>query len=199
MIRCIKQSKKLLITILILAIIIATYGIYREFNPIVIKSSSDLFVPENVNELKENSDLIVKVKTSNSSKEYIEYMDDGTPIYGHTLTQVVIQEVLAESDSNTSAGSTISICEPYYHYRVFGVQNYLMIIEDYKPMISNTEYILFLRNASNIGANVYYMVGNEYGQYIVKKNNENPLLDNNQNYIQLYKEVTDVFLANIDK
>lgn len=199
MISFLKKSKKFLITVLILVVIIATYGIYREYNPIIIATKSDLFLPANVNELKENSDIVVKVRTNNKSKEYIEYDEDGTPIYGHTLTTVLIQEVIAGTKFNLSPGTTISICEPYYHYRVFWVQNYLMTIEDYEPMTSGTEYILFIRSASNIGENVYYMVANQYGKYIAEKNNKKTFTDSNQDYMKLYKEVMAEFFTNIDK
>lgn len=190
MIQSLKKSRKVQISLIVLILLILSitgYGIYRQYSPVVIRAGGDYFIPEDVNDLEANSEIIVKVKVSNKSKEYIEYDEEGAPLYGHTLTDVKIQEILSDSNNIVSEENKIQICEPYFHYKVFGVQNYLITIEDYNPMVSGNEYILYLKSAKSIGPNVYYVVGNEYGNYAISK--DESMLNSNSKYKKLYDEV----------
>lgn len=184
------KTKKLFVIIGVFCLIIIGYGIYREYNPIVMRAQADLFIADNLGELKKESDIVVKVKIADKLKEYVEYDEDRTPITGYTLTNAKIEEVISGKVSNENS---IIIAEPYYHYKVFAVQNYLMTIENYEPMNTGAEYILFLRDASNIGENTYYIVGNEYGKFPTD-NNISDTLNNNKDYQNLQTEVAEQYL-----
>lgn len=163
-----KKTNKFIVIIGCICVIIVGYGVFSKKNPVIMSIASDLNIPNNINELEKDSELIVKIKVTDNAEKYTE---GGAPLNEHTLTDVKILEVISGGTSSigdSSIGDVISIYEPYYYYTVFGLQKYLMTVEDYKPLTVNNEYVLFLRNASNVGDNVYYMVGNQYGKYIAK-------------------------------
>jgi hypothetical protein len=189
-----KKVNKFIVIIGCICLIIVGYGVFTERNPIVKNMATDLNIPANMNELENDSELIVKIKVSNNAEEFTEFDEDGTPLQGYTLTGVKVIEVIFGCSS--SVGDVITIYEPCYYYKVLGVQKYLITMEDYKPMTMNNEYVLFLRNASNVGDNVYYMVGNQYGKYIAKVLNNSDITAKdidvyhiNEHYIELYTEV----------
>lgn len=195
-----KNIKKLLMVVICMCLIISIYGIYREFNPIIMSAHGDFHVAENLKDLESRSEIILRVKITEKSKEYIEFDEwDNTPSYGHTLTDVEVLEVI--SGDVASSNNIISVYEPYFYYRVFGVQNYLMTVENYKPLTQNKEYILFLRDASSLGENTYYIESNQYGKYIIENSSSAnytaksmDVYEVSEDYERLYLEVSDKYM-----
>lgn len=204
-----KKNKAILIiaiAIFSLMLLIIIYGIYSHYNPIVMRAHSDNITNvESVQSIDNESDLVVKVCVLDKSKQFIEYTDDGTPYNGYTLTDVKITDVLTDG-SNIEKNSEITILEPYYYYKVFNIQSYLMTIDDYCPLKVDSEYILYLEKAENVGDNVYFITGNEYGKYIINSaisdvNNDTDLTAEKLNintasdhYKELYKDVMNKYL-----
>lgn len=188
-----KRNNLLIVIIGCLCLIIGGYRVFRESNPSVISTISELNVPENIKELENDSEFIVKIKVSNKAEEFLEFDEDEILTHGYTLTDVKILGVI--SGDSSAIGDVITIYEPYY-YKTSGVQTYLMTVEDYKPLTINNEYVLFLRNASNVGDNIYFMVANQYGKYIAKHLEQSDLTAKNidvyqldDHYIELYIDV----------
>lgn len=200
MMKYIKKAKGLLVVIVVLILGIGGYGIYREFNPIVMSSEGDLYVAKDLTELEENSELIVKVKATDKANEYVETDPaDGTPIYGHTLTELEILDVI--SGDSAALSDVLTVYEPYYHYKVFGVQNYLMTTENYKPLTPGNEYVLFLKKAPSVGENVYYIVSSQYGKFLYTETNVTSksaknldIYETDEHYLELYGEVSSKYM-----
>lgn len=189
-----QKANKLIVIIGCICVIIVGYEVFRQKNPIILSITSDINIPSNMNELENDSELIVKIQVTNNAEENKEINEGKTPLKEHTLTEIKVLEVI--SGDKSSIGDVITVYEPYYYYSAFGLQKYLMTVEDYKPLTINNEYVLFLRSASNEGDNVYYLVGNQYGKYIAKDVNLSEITTNDidiyqmdEHYIALYIEV----------
>lgn len=196
--RNLQKTNIVVVIIGCLCLILVGYRVFNKSNPIIISTTSEIIIPDNINELENDSEFIVVIKVTDDAEEITEFDEDGIPLHGYTLTGVKILEVI--SGESSSIGDVITIYEPYY-YKFLGVQKYLMTIEDYKPMTINNKYILFLRNATNLGDNVYYLVGNQYGKYIANnvilseittKNID--VYETDEHYIDLYIDVMELYL-----
>ena len=196
-----KIMKRIGIGIILCIICFCAYGWFREINPIVMKAHADLDVPENLEDLEGKTDLIVTVKITKEKKEYVNLDTDGIPLHGHTLTKVEVVNIV---DGVIEGETTVlTICEPYYHYKVFGVQNYLMTVENYKPLLEGEEYLLFLKKASGFDEMIYHIVGSQYGKFVTnilsgedRTAETLSLYEMDEHYEKLYGDVCEQYLSN---
>lgn len=113
---------------------------------------ADFNLPEDLRELEENAEEIVKV----SPIEIIElgkYINS-KEFYDSTLTEV---EILETYSGGLKEGQTVTVSEPYYLYN-----NEVETIENYVPMDMKSDYILFLYK-NNSGTYTISSLG--YGKY----------------------------------
>ncbi len=121
--------------------------------------------PSNLEELEEDSDLIIK-GIIQDGKENLEV----TESFGYTKTKVLITEIL-KGDKNL-LNQVIVYTEPYYEATINGVLGYV-IIDNYEPAIIGNEYILFLDNdtsGAEIYKGTYALKYCETGKYLVNEN-----------------------------
>ncbi len=121
--------------------------------------------PNNLTELEEYSDLIIK-GIIQDGKENVAVSEH----FGYTKTKVLITEVLKGDKSLLD--QIIFYREPYYEATIKGVSGYVAD-ENYKPAIINNEYILFLNNytgETEIYKETYSLEYYENSKYPVNEN-----------------------------
>lgn len=110
------------------------------------------------------SDIIVKATVVPGKENKIIEADDGTTVFGYTVTQLNISEVFKGDVIN---GETITITEEYY---TLANQNNVVYTQgNYMPAQENCEYIFFLKayDTTSTYAGMYFPVDLEYGKYSV--------------------------------
>ena len=117
--------------------------------------------PSDLEELEEDSDLIIK-GIIQDGKENLEV----TESFGYTKTKVLITEIL-KGDKNL-LNQVIVYTEPYYEKIIKGVLGYVLM-DNYEPAIINNEYILFLDDytgETEIYKGTYTLKYCETGKYL---------------------------------
>ncbi len=121
--------------------------------------------PSNLEELEEDSDLIIK-GIIQDGKENLAVTEN----FGRTKTKVLVTEVLKGNEDLLN--QIIIYREPYYEKIINGVLGYVMD-ENYEPAIIGNEYILFLDNdtsGAEIYKGTYALKYCETGKYPVNEN-----------------------------
>lgn len=110
------------------------------------------------------SDIIIKATVVPDKENKIIEADDGTEIFGYTVTQLNISEVFK---GDVIRGETITITEEYY--TLANNSNLIYTQGNYMPAQENGEYIFFLKayDATSSYADMYFPVDLEYGKYSV--------------------------------
>lgn len=110
------------------------------------------------------SDIIIKATVVPGKENKIIEADDGTAVFGYTVTQLNISEVFKGDVIN---GGTITITEEYY--TLANNSNVIYTQGNYMPAQENGEYIFFLKayDTTSPYAGMYFPVDLEYGKYSV--------------------------------
>lgn len=138
------KSKVILISVSLLLFCLVTTYIIAD-NSYIKEShiSADHMIYNNVDEIVKDTDLAVKVVTTEESKNVL-YQKDGYP-EGYTLTQVKVLKVYNDN-INRDIAKEINVIEPTYL-----VENGItpgqtrFSYEEYTPLVAGHEYILFLK------------------------------------------------------
>ena len=161
------MKKKIIIGIC--AILLLASVIYYNSNTNIKNIVADRkIIANNVAELNNESDLIIKA-TVLPNKENILINDDndGTVKFGYTVTRLKITQVLKGDISD----ETIKITEEYYTTRELSGKS-IWTQGYYLPAKENKEYIFFLKKYADTSnyAGMYFPIDLEKGKYKFIKN-----------------------------
>ena len=144
-------------------------------NRIVVEADNE-YVANNVDELFEKSDLIIKAKLIDEPiYRYQNSRFEGVVEFGWTETRLKVQEVY-KGDKNLKE---VTITEPYWFE-----EETLYMFDEYMPTKVNGSYYLFLtKYPDGVGpfSEMYFPTDNNYGKYtILTKEKANKLMRNEE-------------------
>ena len=115
-------------------------------------------------DLQNVSDIVVKATVIPGKENKLITADDGTVVFGYTITQLNVTEVFK---GNINEDYPINITEEYY--TLSGNGNEVYTQGNYMPAQESGEYIFFLKAYDSTGpyAGMYFPVDLEYGKYSV--------------------------------
>lgn len=115
-------------------------------------------------DLQNVSDIVVKATVIPGKENKLITADDGTVVFGYTITQLNVTEVFK---GNINEDYPINITEEYY--TLSGNGNEVYTQGNYMPAQESGEYIFFLKAYDSISpyAGMYFPVDLEYGKYSV--------------------------------
>ena len=110
------------------------------------------------------SDIVVKATVIPGKENKLITADDGTVVFGYTITQLNVTEVFK---GNINEDYPINITEEYY--TLSGNGNEVYTQGNYMPAQESGEYIFFLKayDSTSPYAGMYFPVDLEYGKYSV--------------------------------
>ena len=78
-----------------------------------------------------------------------------------------------------------------------------MTVENYKPLLEEEEYLLFLKKASGFDEMIYHIVGSQYGKFVTnilsgedRTAETLSLYEMDEHYEKLYGDVCEQYLSN---
>lgn len=160
-------ASALLFGVFILFLNISSHEYANSNQEVVIMESDRDIIARTPEELFLNSDLVVVAKVS-KEKENILFNDpyDGSVLSGHTVTEVQIKDIFKGSSDNKN----VTLVEGYYI-----VDEVMFAYENYMPLTSNDEYLLFLKKAEeSYFSGKYYIIEFDFGNYKVEQDNSKP-------------------------
>ena len=115
-------------------------------------------------DLQNVSDIVVKATVIPGKENKLITADDGTVVFGSTITQLNVTEVFK---GNINEDYPINITEEYY--TLSGNGNEVYTQGNYMPAQESGEYIFFLKayDSTSPYAGMYFPVDLEYGKYSV--------------------------------
>ena len=115
-------------------------------------------------DLQNVSDIVVKSTVIPGKENKLITADDGTVVFGYTITQLNVTEVFK---GNINEDYPINITEEYY--TLSGNGNEVYTQGNYMPAQESGEYIFFLKayDSTSPYAGMYFPVDLEYGKYSV--------------------------------
>lgn len=115
-------------------------------------------------DLQNVSDIVVKATVIPGKENKLITADDGTVVFGYTITQLNVTEVFK---GNIDEDYPINITEEYY--TLSGNGNEVYTQGNYMPAQESGEYIFFLKayDSTSPYAGMYFPVDLEYGKYSV--------------------------------
>ena len=115
-------------------------------------------------DLQNVSDIVVKATVIPGKENKLITADDGTVVFGYTITQLNVTEVFK---GNINEDYPINITEEYY--TLSGKGNEVYTQGNYMPAQESGEYIFFLKayDSTSHYAGMYFPVDLEYGKYSV--------------------------------
>lgn len=115
-------------------------------------------------DLQNVSDIVVKATVIPGKENKLITADDGTVVFGYTITQLNVTEVFK---GNINEDYPINITEEYY--TLSGNGNEVYTQGNYMPAQETGEYIFFLKayDSTSPYAGMYFPVDLEYGKYSV--------------------------------
>lgn len=115
-------------------------------------------------DLQNVSDIVVKATVIPGKENKLITADDGTVVFGYTITQLNVTEVFK---GNINEDYPINITEEYY--TLSGKGNEVYTQGNYMPAQESGEYIFFLKayDSTSPYAGMYFPVDLEYGKYSV--------------------------------
>lgn len=115
-------------------------------------------------DLQNVSDIVVKATVIPGKENKLITADDGTVVFGYTITQLNVTEVFK---GNINGDYPINITEEYY--TLSGNGNEVYTQGNYMPAQESGEYIFFLKayDSTSPYAGMYFPVDLEYGKYSV--------------------------------
>lgn len=115
-------------------------------------------------DLQNVSDIVVKATVIPGKENKLITADDGTVVFGYTITQLNVTEVFK---GNINEDYPINITEEYY--TLSGNGNGVYTQGNYMPAQESGEYIFFLKayDSTSPYAGMYFPVDLEYGKYSV--------------------------------
>lgn len=115
-------------------------------------------------DLQNVSDIVVKTTVIPGKENKLITADDGTVVFGYTITQLNVTEVFK---GNINEDYPINITEEYY--TLSGNGNEVYTQGNYMPAQESGEYIFFLKayDSTSPYAGMYFPVDLEYGKYSV--------------------------------
>ena len=115
-------------------------------------------------DLQNVSDIVVKATVIPGKENKLITADDGTVVFGYTITQLNVTEVFK---GNINEYYPINITEEYY--TLSGKGNEVYTQGNYMPAQESGEYIFFLKayDSTSPYAGMYFPVDLEYGKYSV--------------------------------
>lgn len=115
-------------------------------------------------DLQNVSDIVVKATVIPGKENKLITADDGTVVFGYTITQLNVTEVFK---GNINEDYPINITEEYYTLSENGNEVYTQ--GNYMPAQESGEYIFFLKayDSTSPYAGMYFPVDLEYGKYSV--------------------------------
>lgn len=115
-------------------------------------------------DLQNVSDIVVKATVIPGKENKLITADDGTVVFGYTITQLNVTEVFK---GNINEDYPINITEEYY--TLSGNGNEVYTQGNYMPAQESGEYIFFLKayDSTSPYAGMYFPVDLEYGKYSV--------------------------------
>ena len=115
-------------------------------------------------DLQNASDIVVKATVIPGKENKLITADDGTVVFGYTITQLNVTEVFK---GNINEDYPINITEEYY--TLSGNGNEVYTQGNYMPAQESGEYIFFLKayDSTSPYAGMYFPVDLEYGKYSV--------------------------------
>lgn len=113
---------------------------------IILYTDSDYKIYKDVHDLEKASDLIVEVSSTSDINHINQTIEDEIPQFYWTETKVKVNKTYKGSSANE-----IIIYEPYTAF--YGQQGTkkMFIETDYKPIIPNTRYLMFLKKHEDGG------------------------------------------------
>jgi len=150
-------------------------------------------------ELEEKSTLIVKASLLNKLSTDISFDSDKVPYDYKTYSNLIVEKVYQDKGKLIQKGDRLKVLEWYAEWRDFAGSYRIISGEEYVPLKSNQDYILFLYNEP--GKDYYEIIGLHQGKYSFDKSvSENGTLSTNnlslleineydKNYIDKYKQV----------
>ena len=113
-------------------------------------------------DLQNVSDIVVKATVIPGKENKLITADDGTVVFGYTITQLNVTEVFK---GNINEDYPINITEEYY--TLSGNGNEVYTQGNYMPAQESGEYIFFLKayDSTSPYAGMYFPVDLEYGKY----------------------------------
>lgn len=162
----ITRKSLLIVTSFLLVIIVAVSVISFSGNKIQynILATDRLQLAPTYDDLEVVSDIIIKATVIPGKENKTIEVEDGTIVFGYTVTQLNISEVFK---GEITEGETITITEEYY--TLAGNNNVIYTQGNYMPAQENGEYIFFLKayDSTSSYAGMYFPVDLEYGKYSV--------------------------------
>lgn len=115
-------------------------------------------------DLQNVSDIVVKATVIPGKENKLITADDGTVVFGYTITQLNVTEVFK---GNINEDYPINITEEYY--TLSGNGNEVYTQGNYMPAQESGEYIFFLKayDSTSPYAGMYFPVDLEYDKYSV--------------------------------
>ncbi len=115
-------------------------------------------------DLQNVSDIVVKATVIPGKENKLITADDGTVVFGYTITQLNVTEVFK---GNINEDYPINITDEYY--TLSGNGNEVYTQGNYMPAQESGEYIFFLKayDSTSPYAGMYFPVDLEYGKYSV--------------------------------
>lgn len=115
-------------------------------------------------DLQNVSDIVVKATVIPGKENKLITADDGTVVFGYTITQLNVTEVFK---GNINEDYPINITEEYY--TLSGNGNEVYTQGNYMPAQESGEYIFFLKayDSTSPYAGMYFPVDLVYGKYSV--------------------------------
>ena len=125
----------------------------------------------NFDELEQQSDLIIFAEVLPDKENKLDKDQDGFTIFGYTITQLKVVEVLA---GNAQPGDVIQITEEYY-IKDDGLGKTLTTQENYQPAKENHTYIFYLKKYGDTTwyAGMFFPIDLAYGKYLINHDTVN--------------------------
>lgn len=199
-----KKIKLFIIPLICLLVIYVGWITYNQMNPTVMVTHARYkYHFDNVSQIAEKAEEVVKVKVLGDSKNIIKNYVDDIPSFGYTKTKIEIKKIYKSTDLTEK--QIIDFIEPYFSYtQPLTGKKYIVPFENYKPMETGKSYILFLRtykhnDPDRVGA--YEPIQCEYGKYRINEKfdesidtnsltvDDYDIYSHNSDYEKLFREI----------
>ncbi len=191
--------KKIIISLSTALLLIIGFFAYKHIHPQIIRPEAD-FYEYPLDEIEKLSTLIIEVEYNKHESSVVKLdKKDKFPLETKTFSEVKVKKVYK---GDVNEGDLVSIIEYYAKWNdLFGSYENRPN-EFYEPLSKGKTYVLFLYHGPTQPDNVYEIIGNFQGKYVVPKDKtvqrmsptDMEINGYNQKYEQLYQQVYEKYL-----
>lgn len=160
-----KNKKVLIISVISIVLVVGIISLDATITNYHMIRADRVKLADSFDELQNGSDLIIKATILTDKENKLDVLDDGSVIFGYTITQLQVEDVYYGA---TSINDIIKITEEYY-VTDLPIGKTINTQGNYLPAKVGNQYIFFLKKYHDDTRykGMYFPIDLENGKYLI--------------------------------